>query len=85
MSTTITGVVARDVRSPTSENLNGSDAMNQAPDYSAVYVVLEIDSSEGIEERGLTCTIGRGNELCVVAMGALAPLVIGETLKTPNR
>ena len=85
MSTTIIGVLARDVRFPTSENLDGSDAMNQAPDYSAAYVVLETDSSEGIEERGLTCTIGRGNELCVVAMGALAPLVVGETLKTSNR
>ena len=39
--TTITGVVARDIRFPTSENLDGSDAMNQAPDYSAAYAILE--------------------------------------------
>ena len=54
MSTTITGIVARDVRFPTSENLDGSDAMNQAPDYSAAYVVLETDSPEGLEGHGRT-------------------------------
>ena len=81
MSTTITGIVARDVRFPTSENLDGSDAMNQAPDYSAAYVVLETDSPEGLEGHGLTFTIGRGNELCVAAIEALAPLVVGETME----
>ena len=82
MSTTITGIDARDVRFPTSENLDGSDAMNQAPDYSAAYVVLETDSPEGLEGHGLTFTIGRGNELCVAAIEALAPLVVGETLES---
>jgi L-fuconate dehydratase len=82
LSTTITGIVARDVRFPTSENLDGSDAMNQAPDYSAAYVVLETDSPEGLEGHGLTFTIGRGNELCVAAIEALAPLVVGETLES---
>ena len=64
--TTITGVVARDIRFPTSETLDGSDAMNQAPDYSAAYTILETDT--GLEGHGLTFTIGRGNELCVAAM-----------------
>jgi L-fuconate dehydratase len=82
LSTTITGIVARDVRFPTSENLDGSDAMNQAPDYSAAYVVLETDSPESLEGHGLTFTIGRGNELCVAAIEALAPLVVGETLES---
>ncbi len=82
MSTTINGVLARDVRFPTSENLDGSDAMNQAPDYSAAYVVLKTDSPEGLEGHGLTFTIGRGNELCVAAVEALAPLVVGETLES---
>jgi L-fuconate dehydratase len=82
LSITITGVVARDIRFPTSENLDGSDAMNQAPDYSAAYVVLETDSPEGLEGHGLTFTIGRGNELCVAAIEALAPLVVGETLES---
>jgi L-fuconate dehydratase len=82
---TITDVVTRDIRFPTSENLDGSDAMNQAPDYSAAYVILKTDSPEGLEGHGLTFTIGRGNELCVAAIEALAPLVVGETLESFTR
>jgi L-fuconate dehydratase len=82
LSTPSTGIDALDLRFPTSENLDGSDAMNQAPDYSAAYVVLETDSPEGLEGHGLTFTIGRGNELCVAAIEALAPLVVGETLES---
>ena len=78
--TTITRVVARDIRFPTSLDLSGSDAMNEAPDYSAAYVVLETDA--GLEGHGFTFTIGRGNELCVAAIGALASLVEGRTLDT---
>jgi L-fuconate dehydratase len=78
--TTITEVVARDIRFPTSENLDGSDAMNQAPDYSAAYAILKTDAD--LEGHGLTFTIGRGNELCVAAIEALAPLVIGSTLES---
>ena len=85
MPVTITEVVTRDIRFPTSENLDGSDAMNQAPDYSAAYVILKTDSPEGLEGHGLTFTIGRGNELCVAAIEALAPLVIGETLESFTR
>ena len=85
MSTTITEVIARDIRFPTSANLDGSDAMNQAPDYSAAYVVLKTDSPEGLEGHGLTFTIGRGTELCVAAVYALAPLIVGETLESFTR
>ena len=81
MATTITGVTARDIRFPTSRSLDGSDAMNAAPDYSATYVVLETDASNGLAGHGLTFTIGRGNEICVAAVRALAPLVIGRTLQ----
>src|ERR671910_3657303 len=77
---TITRVVARDIRFPTSLDLSGSDAMNEAPDYSAAYVVLETDA--GLEGHGFTFTIGRGNELCVAAISALAPLVEGRTLES---
>lgn len=80
MSLTITGVVARDIRFPTSRFLDGSDAMNRDPDYSAAYVVLQTDSPAGLEGHGLTFTIGRGNELCVAAINALAPLVVGKSL-----
>jgi L-fuconate dehydratase len=79
---TITGVAALDVRFPTSQNLDGSDAMNPDPDYSAAYAVLKTDSPEGLEGHGLTFTIGRGNELCVAAIEALAPLVVGRTLES---
>jgi L-fuconate dehydratase len=79
---TITDVVARDIRFPTSRALDGSDAMNPDPDYSAAYVVLTTDSPEGLEGHGLTFTIGRGNELCVAAINALKPLVVGKQLET---
>jgi len=71
----ITGLRTIDVRFPTSDSLDGSDAMNPDPDYSAAYVILETDSSH--EGHGLTFTIGRGNEICVAAIKALEPLVVG--------
>jgi L-fuconate dehydratase len=82
MSTTITGVAAFDVRFPTSRALDGSDAMNPDPDYSAAYVILQTDHPQGLEGHGLSFTIGRGNELCVAAIAALAPLVRGKTLES---
>ena len=83
MSITITRVDAYDVRFPTSRALDGSDAMNPDPDYSAAYVILRTDEPNGsaLEGHGLTFTIGRGNELCVAAARALAPLVVGVTLE----
>lgn len=80
-SPVVTGIRTVDVRFPTSERLDGSDAMNPDPDYSAAYVVLETDWP-GLEGHGLTFTIGRGNQLCVAAIEALAPLVIGVDLDT---
>ncbi|HEY7236323.1 MAG TPA: L-fuconate dehydratase [Gemmatimonadaceae bacterium] len=77
---TIIGCDARDIRFPTSRGRHGSDAMNPDPDYSAAYVILETDDRGGLEGHGLTFTIGRGNELCVAAIEALAPLVVGLTL-----
>ena len=78
MSITITEVITRDIRFPTSRDLDGSDAMNPAPDYSAASVVLKTDSPEGFEGHGLTFTIGRGNELCVAAIRTLIPWVKGQ-------
>ena len=74
--TSITAIRIRDVRFPTSLSLDGSDAMNPDPDYSAAYVVLETDEP-GLEGHGLTFTIGRGNEVCVAAIAALRDRVIG--------
>ena len=78
--TTILRLHVHDVRFPTSAALDGSDAMNPDPDYSAAYVVLETDVP-GLEGHGLTFTIGRGNEVCCAAIHALAPLVVGRTLE----
>ena len=78
---TIADVVARDIRFPTSRNLDGSDAMHKAPDYSAAYVVLKTDSSDGLEGHGLTFTCGRGTEVVVAAVNALKPLVEGWQLE----
>src|SRR4051812_40728403 len=82
LTTTITDVIARDIRFPTSRMLDGSDAMNRDPDYSAAYVVLQTDRPDGIAGHGLTFTIGRGNELCVAAIEALQHLVVGKTLES---
>jgi L-fuconate dehydratase len=76
--TIIKDIVVRDIRFPTSNSLDGSDAMNVNPNYSAAYVVLKTDSEQ--EGHGLTFTIGRGNELCVAAIEALKPLVVGLTI-----
>ncbi|WP_010519707.1 L-fuconate dehydratase [Croceivirga radicis] len=78
---TITAVIARDIRFPTSKSLDGSDAMNPDPDYSAAYVILETNV-QGLEGHGLTFTIGRGNELCTKAIESLAHLVVGKTLES---
>ena len=74
----ITALSVRDIRFPTSRQLDGSDAMNPDPDYSAAYVVLETDGAH--QGHGLTFTIGRGNEIIVAAVTALRPLVVGRTL-----
>ena len=74
----ITGLSTYDVRFPTSRSLDGSDAMHREPDYSAAYVVLHTDS--GATGHGLTFTNGRGTEVCVAAVRALEPLVVGRTL-----
>src|SRR2546425_3289526 len=81
MTTRILKASARDIRFPTSRTLDGSDAMNPNPDYSAAYVVLETDHPAGLEGHGLTFTIGRGTELCVAAAELLTAHVVGRTLE----
>jgi L-fuconate dehydratase len=71
----ITGLRTHDLRFPTSASLDGSDAMNPDPDYSAAYVVLETDGAH--QGHGLTFTIGRGNEVVVAAIKALSTRVVG--------
>lgn len=73
--TKITSLNTNDLRFPTSQSLDGSDAMNPDPDYSAAYVVLGTDGN--LEGHGLTFTIGRGNEVVVAAIKALHDRVVG--------
>jgi L-fuconate dehydratase len=82
MPTRITHATVHDVRFPTSRDLDGSDAMNPDPDYSAAYVVLHTDRGDSLAGHGMTFTIGRGNEVCVRAIESLAPLVVGRTLES---
>jgi L-fuconate dehydratase len=79
---TITELAVIDVRFPTSRELDGSDAMNPDPDYSAAYVVLRTDAGDGLEGHGLTFTTGRGTEVVVAAVDALRPLVVGRSVET---
>jgi len=69
MPTTVRELTVRDVRFPTSRQLDGSDAVNVDPDYSCAYVVLRTDGPH--EGHGLTFTTGRGTEVVVQAVKTL--------------
>ncbi|MEU5310341.1 L-fuconate dehydratase [Streptomyces sp. NPDC021562] len=73
----VIAVDTHDIRFPTSRELDGSDAMNPDPDYSAAYVVLRTDAADGHEGHGFTFTIGRGNDVQVAAIDALRNHVLG--------
>ncbi|MEU2067261.1 enolase C-terminal domain-like protein [Streptomyces anulatus] len=70
-----------DIRFPTSRQLDGSDAMNPDPDYSAAYLVLRTDAPDGLAGHGFTFTIGRGNDVQVAALDALRPHVLGRSVE----
>src|SRR3954465_8108701 len=76
----ITALETADVRFPTSLALDGSDAMNPDPDYSAPYLVLRTD--DGPDGYGLVFTIGRGNDVQAAAVRALAPYVVGRDVES---
>lgn len=80
MSIVIESLETRDIRFPTSKGLDGSDAMNADPDYSAAYVILHTNHPEW-KGYGLTFTIGRGNEICVQAIESMAHLLVGHSLE----
>ncbi|XP_034562196.1 mitochondrial enolase superfamily member 1 [Notolabrus celidotus] len=75
----ILSVTTRDVRFPTSQEQHGSDAMHTDPDYSVAYVVIDTDS--GLKGFGITFTLGKGTEIVVRAVEALAGLVVGKSLQ----
>jgi L-fuconate dehydratase len=73
----ITALETYDIRFPTSREMDGSDAMNPDPDYSAAYVVLRTDDASGLCGYGFVFTIGRGNDVQTLACAALRHLVVG--------
>jgi L-fuconate dehydratase len=70
-----------DIRFPTSRELDGSDAMNPDPDYSAAYLVLGTDAGDGLEGHGFAFTIGRGNDVETAAIGTLRPYIVGRSVE----
>ncbi|WP_184842656.1 L-fuconate dehydratase [Allocatelliglobosispora scoriae] len=80
MLTRFVSLETHDVRFPTSRELDGSDAMNPDPDYSAAYVVLSTDAPDGLEGHGFAFTIGRGNDVQVAAIAALRPHLVGRSV-----
>lgn len=80
MPVTLTRVDVRDIRFPTSRTLDGSDAVNVDPDYSATYVTLHTNI-DGLSGNGITFTCGRGNEIVVRAVQSLAPIVEGRSIE----
>jgi L-fuconate dehydratase len=76
--TTITGFETFDVRFPTSQQLDGSDAMNPSPDYSAAYLIIKTDSD--LAGHSFVFTIGRGNDIELSAVRALEPFLAGRDL-----
>ena len=75
--TSIVALETRDVRFPTSLSLDGSDAMNPDPDYSASYLRVVTDAGDGLEGHGFVFTIGRGNDVEVAAIRALSGYLVG--------
>jgi len=76
MTHTILRAEAFDVRFPTSKMLDGSDAMNADPDYSAAYLRLYTES-ESLTGDSLVFTIGRGNDVQIAAIEILMEKVVG--------
>lgn len=74
----ITSINTQDVRFPTSLELDGSDAVNVDPDYSAAYVVIRTDA--GDEGHGFVFSCGRGNEILTAAIDAYARLLVGREI-----
>jgi len=74
--TIITSIEFVDLRFPTSDSNDGSDAVNKDADYSAAYLRLVTDD-DSLYGCGFTFTIGRGNDICLQAIDALANRFIG--------
>ncbi len=78
--TTILGFETHDVRFPTSRVLDGSDAMNPSPDYSAAALIMRTDAPDGLAGHAHVFTIGRGNDIQLAAIRAFEPFLAGRDL-----
>jgi L-fuconate dehydratase len=83
----ITEFVTHDVRFPTSLRLDGSDAMNPSPDYSAAYLVIRTDEAdsagtggEPLSGHSFVFTIGPGNDVQLAAIHLLERFLVGRDL-----
>lgn len=79
---TIVSVDTTDIRFPTSLHLDGSDAMNPDPDYSAAYISIGTDADDGLTGHAFVFTIGRGNDVEVAALDALRDHLLGQHVET---
>ncbi|SIO17085.1 L-fuconate dehydratase [Agromyces cerinus subsp. cerinus] len=79
--TAIIAVDTHDIRFPTSLALDGSDAMNPDPDYSAAYLVIRTDAEDGLEGHAFVFTIGRGNDVEVAALETLRGHLVGRDVE----
>ncbi len=77
----ITDFATADIRFPTSLSLDGSDAMNPDPDYSAAYLQISTDDADGPAGHGFVFTIGRGNDVQVAAIDALRDRFVGRAVE----
>ena len=77
----ITALETADVRFPTSLSLDGSDAMNPDPDYSAAYLRVCTDAPDELVGHAFVFTIGRGNDVQVAAVAALGAYLIGRNVE----
>ena len=78
MANRIVRLETTDLRFPTSERLEGSDAKNRDPDYSAAYI--ELEARDGLTGYSLIFTIGRGNDICCYTVEAMRHLIVGKDL-----
>ncbi|KAI9251980.1 enolase C-terminal domain-like protein [Sporodiniella umbellata] len=76
---TIVSYEVCDIRFPTSKALDGSDAMNKDPDYSAAYVIFYTDDTS-LAGHGMTFTCGRGNDMVCSTIKLLAQKFVNKKL-----
>jgi L-fuconate dehydratase len=75
----VVSIATEDVRFPTSLELDGSDAVNVDPDYSAAYVTVQTDADD--VGHAFVFTGGRGNNIITNAIDTYASLLVGRNVE----